>query len=78
MLSLNLPQILVYPNLTAGAAGAQKQGPLCPKGGLKSGGTMPKSHPGRNAAEARNRRFRQVFALMPVRCATFANPQKWL
>ena len=32
------------------------------KGGLKSAGTMPKSHPLCNAARAQNRRFRQVFA----------------
>ena len=31
------------------------------KGGLKSGGTMPKSYPRRNAVEGQNGRFRQVF-----------------
>jgi hypothetical protein len=37
----------------------------CPaqKGGLKSGGTMPKSYPRRNAEERQNDRFRQVFEL---------------
>jgi hypothetical protein len=34
----------------------------CPKGGLKSAATMPKSPPGRNAVEDKNRRFRQLFS----------------
>jgi hypothetical protein len=39
MLSLNLPQKLSGPTpITAGAAGAQKEGQPCPKGGLKSAG----------------------------------------
>src|ERR1700722_3565708 len=32
---------------------------------------MPKSYPGRNVAEARNRRFRQVFAPNPAVSARF-------
>src|SRR3990170_5967891 len=43
-----------------------KRRPALPKGRPQIGGTMPKSHPLRNAAEGRNGRFRQVFA--PNRC----------
>src|SRR5712664_1125999 len=64
ILSLNLPQILILsPRLSPRERRAHKK-KACPaqKGGLKSGGTMPKSYPGRNAAEGLNGRFRQVFA----------------
>src|ERR1700733_15334925 len=42
--------------------GRSKSRPPCPKGGLKSAGTMPKSYPRRNAVGRKNRRFRKVFA----------------
>src|ERR1700737_3973068 len=63
MLSLNLPQILSTPRQSPRERRAHKK-KACPaqKGGLKSGGTMPKSYPGRNPAEGLNGRFRQVFA----------------
>src|SRR5476651_2465168 len=62
MLSLNLPQIRILPHaIAAGAAGAQKGGLPCPKGRPQIGGTMPKSHPRRNAMGGRNGRFRMVF-----------------
>jgi hypothetical protein len=59
MLSLNLPQILIlthayYPRERRRI----KRRPALPKkDGLKSGGTMPKSHPRRNAAGRPNGRF---------------------
>jgi hypothetical protein len=63
MLSLNLPQILMVATpVTAGAAGAQKGGLPCPKGRPQIGGTMPKSHPRRNAAKGLNERFSKGFA----------------
>src|SRR5260370_33460443 len=68
MLSLNLPQTLILsPRLSPRERRAHKK-KACPaqKGGLKSGGTMPKSHPRRNAAEDLNPRFRQVFASRPA------------
>jgi hypothetical protein len=69
MLSLNLPQIWILPHaIAAGAAGAQKGGLPCPKGRPQIGGTMPKSHPRRNAADGPNERFRQVF---PAQMAAF-------
>src|SRR5579864_3483255 len=52
-----------WPHATAAvAAGAQKAGPPCPRGGLKSAGTMPKSHPRRNAMGGKKDRFRKLFA----------------
>src|ERR1700688_1834847 len=73
MLSLNLPQILMVSTpITAGAAGAQKGGLPRPKGRPQIGGTMPKSHAGRNAAEGLNRRFPKGFAQKPPRCPLFA------
>jgi hypothetical protein len=63
MLSLNLPQILIGPTPAPRvAAGVQKGGLPCPKGRPQIGGTMPKSHPRRNAAKRQNRRFRQQFS----------------
>jgi hypothetical protein len=64
MLSLNLPRTYFDDHPTpfaANAAGAQEARPA-QEGGLKSAGTMPKSHPGRNAGKPENRRFRTVFA----------------
>jgi hypothetical protein len=62
MLSLNLPQIWILTHaIAAGAAGAQKGGLPCPKGRPQIGGTMPKSPPRRNAANALNGRFSHVF-----------------
>jgi len=55
---------VLTPRLIAAGHGARiKEGQPRPKGGLKSAGTMPKSHPGRNAAKQEKGRFRKVFAL---------------
>src|SRR5450432_3855565 len=69
MLSLNLPQIPdgAYA-VAAGAAGAQKGGLPCPKGRPQIGGTMPKTHPRRNAANGLNERFLQLFAANQMPC----------
>jgi hypothetical protein len=62
MLSFKLPQIWIEPHaIAASAAGAQKGGLPCPKGWPQIGGTMPKSHPRRNAAKGLNGRFSFVF-----------------
>jgi hypothetical protein len=61
MLSLNLPQILILiRRLSPRERRAHKKKAYpAQKGGLKSAGTMPKSHPRRNAAERQNGRIRQ-------------------
>ena len=59
MLSLNLPQIFagLAPRLPRERGRRIKRRPSLPKGRPQIGGTMPKSSPRRNAAEAKNRRF---------------------
>ena len=53
---------MITPRLSPRMRQAHKKARPGQKGGLKSAGTMPKSHPGRNAGKRENRRFRKVFA----------------
>jgi hypothetical protein len=58
---------MLTPRLSPRARRAHKKKAfLAQKGGLKSGGTMPKSHPRRNAVARQNRRFWQVFTIKPA------------
>src|ERR1700722_3465073 len=68
MLSLNLPQISrnVPTPWPRSRPALRKQARPPQKGGLKSAGTMPKSHPLRNAMGRKNHRFRKVFASNPA------------
>jgi hypothetical protein len=53
---------MITPRLSPRMRQAHKKARPAQEGGLKSAGTMPKSHPGRNAGKPENRRFRTVFA----------------
>jgi hypothetical protein len=58
MLSSNLPQILDGPTpLPRTRRALKKEASPAQKGGLKSGRTMPKSLPRRNAGMGKNRLF---------------------
>src|SRR5665213_1305706 len=80
MLSLNLPQIPdCNPHaITADAADVKRRPYPARRAAPQIGGTMPKSHPRRNAAEALNRRFQTVFRWKPALVHLARNPQKWL